>query len=123
MRIEVETDDFSTDQPLWHFAACCAGFELGTCRSQVESVVVRPRRVSDPRGGDAIRCQVEVGLIGRDRLLVDVVDSDLHLAIYYALERAGLHVTRRLQQELHDTGDLAMIERHPIDRRAAEQAA
>ena len=56
-------------------------------------------------------------------MLVEAVDSDIHLAIFRALERAGWSVTRRLQRERHDTDDPAIIGQRPIDRRAADQAA
>ena len=50
------------------------------------------------RGRDRF-CQVRVKFLERHDVVVEAVDLDLHVAIHWALERAGWNVASRMQLE------------------------
>ncbi len=123
MRIELQADGFIPGKDLNHFAKCCAAFELGTFMSQIESVRIRMASVHEARDGKNKTCQVKIDLSGRDRVITEVLSSDLHLAIHQALERAGGTVARKLQREHSETSNLVITEHHLADHREPERAA
>ena len=123
MKIELKADGFIAGTELSQFAECCAAFELGTFMSQVESVLIRLASVDGARDGKNKSCQVKVVLKGRDKVVTEVLDSDLHVAIHQALERAGWTVSRTLQREHSESSNLVFIEQHLSDHREPDRAA
>lgn len=95
MKIDIETFGFDLDSELNHFTMCCAAFELGPQRSQVESVQIQLTHVQEPRHRNDRYCLVKVGLADGRSIHTRDSDPDLHVAIYRALERAGQQSAQR----------------------------
>ena len=89
MNIDIETHGIDLDRDLNHFTMCCAAFELGPQRSRVESVQIQLSHVAEPRHRYDRYCLVKVNLSDGSSVHTRDADSDLHVAIYRALERAG----------------------------------
>lgn len=112
MKIEINADGFTPDAGLGHYARCCAGFELGAQRNRIESVQIRLSRVTDARDGKDKSCQVQVELREREKVVVQALDSDLHVAIFLALERASWTVARGVQAAAGNVASLRIVEQH-----------
>ena len=123
MNIELKADGFLPGKELSQFAKCCAAFELGTFMSQIESVRIRLVTVDGARAGKNKTCQVTIDLSGRDKVITEVLGSDLHIAIHQALERAGWTVARTLQREQSEASNLVIAEQHLADHREPGRAA
>ena len=123
MKIELKAEGFIAGKDLSQFAKCCAAFELGTFRSSIKQVRIRLASVNEARDGKNKTCHVTVELSGRDKVLAEVLGSDLHVAIHQALERAGGTVARSLQREHSEASNLVITEQHLADYREPERAA
>ena len=123
MKIELKAEGFILGKELNQFAICCAAFELGTFRSHIESVRIRLASMDEARDGKNKTCQVMIELSGRDRVVAEVLGSDLHIAIHQALERAGWTVARSLQREHSEASNLMITEQHLADHREPNRAA
>ncbi len=97
MNIEIYADGFNPDTETRHFARSCADFELGTFVSQIAFVRIFLTGPRQATRGKQQSCQVETILDGGEVVSARAVDSDLHIAIYWALERAGGSVAQRRQ--------------------------
>ena len=123
MKIELKVDGFIAGKDLSQFAKCCAAFELGTFMSQIKNVRICLASVNEARDGKNKACQVKIELSGRDKIITEVLGSDLHVAIHQALERAGGTVARTLQREHSEASNLMITEQHLADHREPERAA
>ena len=100
MRIEVKSEGIEHGKNLEHFAMCCAGFELGAQKAQVDAVFIHVSRAEDAQEGKHHRCRVQVELADGHKIFTRSADADLHFTIFRALERAGWMVARREEREL-----------------------
>ena len=123
MKIELKAEGFIAGKDLSQFAKCCAAFELGTFMSHIEQVRIRLANVNEARDGKNKICQVKIALSGRDKIIAEVLGSDLHVAIHQALERAGETVARTLQREHSEASNLVITQQHLADHREPERAA
>jgi hypothetical protein len=123
MNIELKAEGFIAGKELSQFAKCCAAFELGTFMSHIRYVRIRLASVNEARDGKNKTCQVKIALSGRDKIIAEVLGSDLHVAIHQALERAGGAVARTLQRELSEASNLLITEQHLADHRVPDRAA
>lgn len=97
MHIEIYSDGSTAGSATRHFARTCADFELGGYVDQLAFVrvyIAGPRLAVD---GQQPSCQVEVVFDGGAIVSERAVDDDLHIAIFWALERAGGTVAHRTQ--------------------------
>ena len=99
MKIDVKTNGYESAEALDNFAKCCAGFELGAQRSRIESVLICLDEACASRGGKDRNCIVEVNLRDGHQIITREVSSDVHVAIFRALERAGWINARRQPRE------------------------
>ncbi len=99
MKIDIHTDGVELDETLRHFTLCCAGFELGNFSQQIASVHVRMANLPESTSISDRFCRVRVVFFNRQDVVVEAVDTDLHIAIHWALERAGWNVASRMQLE------------------------
>ncbi len=101
MKIDIHTHSVELDENLRDFTLCCAGFELGNFSQQIASVQIRLAHLSESTSIRDRFCRVRVTFFNRHDVVVEAVDTDLHIAIHWALERAGWNVASRLQIERH----------------------
>ena len=99
MKIDIQTSGVELDENLHHFTLCCAGFELGNFSHRIESVQVRLANLAESKSIRDRFCQVRVVFHGHQDVVVEALDADLHIAIHWALERAGWNVASRMQLE------------------------
>ncbi len=99
MKIEIQDAGIEGGTELHHFTRCCAGFELGTFRNCIESVSIFYDSLEAAIDGKTKSCRVEVRLHERERVRTRAADTDLSIAIFWALERAGWAVADRLENE------------------------
>lgn len=123
MKIEITADGFDAGTELLQFSRCCAGFELGTQRNQIASVDIHLSHANEQQQSKNKRCLVQVHLHARSKVIAEVMDSDLNVAIFRALERAGWTLTRRLQRKQHENGNMPIIEHHVASHYEPDRAA
>lgn len=99
MIVEINTNGFDAGRQLHDLARCCAGYELGPFRQQVERVRVRLSALSGPGCGRDIDCAVQIDFFDRDSLSAAAADANPYVAIHWALERAGEAIARQHQAE------------------------
>lgn len=109
MKIDIEADGIEFDNQLSHFASCCAAFELGPQRSQVDSLRIRLRKAGRSEDPKQRWCLVEVDLSDGNTIVAQDADIDLHIAIYRALEHAAWMCARWLSEEQRDDVDLPLL--------------
>lgn len=118
MNIEIYAEGFTADTETRHFARSCADFELGTFVSQIAFVrifLTGPREAADDKHRS---CQVEVIFDGGEVASSRAVDNDLHIAIYWALERAGGTVAQRRQHASWPADPVSSGDLLPPEQRA-----
>ena len=106
MKIDIETYGIEPDSEVNHFAMCCAAFELGPHRVQIESVQLHLARAPESRDHKDRHCLVEIELSGGHTVVTQDSDLDMHIAIFRALERAGWMCARQLSREFIDEARL-----------------
>ena len=99
MKIDIHSDGVELDEKLRHFTLCCAGFELGNFSHRIASVQIRLASLEESTSIRDRFCQVRVVFFSRQDVVVEAIDTDLYIAIHWALERAGWNVASRMQIE------------------------
>ena len=112
MKIEINSERIEHGKNLDHFAMCCAGFELGAQKGQIDAVQIRVDRAHEPQEGKHHRCLVQVELANGHKIFTKATDADLHFTIFRALERAGWMVARREQREADYVAHMPTPDRH-----------
>ena len=123
MKIDIKARGFDLEAGLRHFAMCCAAFELGAQRNRIESVQLHLTQAQEPRGSKDQFCLVEVNLSDGNRILTRDEDLDLHVAIYRALERAGLMCALRRSREDADAANLPVARQRVLEPGEPNRAA
>lgn len=123
MKIEIQAEGYAADATLNHYTRCCAGFELGAQRNRIEAVQIRLSRVIEARDGKDKSCRVQVDLFGREKVIVQALDSDLYVAVFLALERASWTVARRIETMPDNVSQLRIVEHHTGGEREPDRAA
>lgn len=100
MKIEIQCDGMTLSKDLQELIERRIAFVLGTHSDSIKSVRVHLTWVNEPRDGKDKSCQVQGILASGKKVMVEIMDSDLHVAIHRAVDRAGWTVSRRLQREL-----------------------
>jgi ribosome-associated translation inhibitor RaiA len=99
MKTEIQFDDMTADKDLQERIERRIAFVLGLHRDRIKAVLVHLTSVNEPRDGKDNSCEVKAFLSGGQKVLVKIMDSDLHIAIHRAVDRAGWTIARRLQRE------------------------
>jgi len=99
MKIEIQFDGMSASKGLQEYIERRIAFVLGMHRDRIKALRVHLTRVNQSRDGKDKSCQVQALLASEQKVLVEIMDSDLHVAIHRAVDRAGWTVARRLQRE------------------------
>ncbi len=99
MKIDIVGSGPEIDKQLNHFASCCAAFELGPQKENIESLRISLTGADEFSANRKQTCLVEVGLSGGHSFMTRDEDLDMHIAIYRALEHAGWMTARWLSEE------------------------
>lgn len=99
MNVHVSGKGLAVDDGLREQAERRVLFGLGRFAPRVGKVRVRLEDVNGPRGGEDIRCQVDVRLLDGGRLLAEDLDADVRNAVDRAVDKASRAVARQLERE------------------------
>ena len=99
MRLHIRVRNIELTEALKHYVKRQLQFALGRFGRRIRQVTIRLSDVNGPRGGCDKTCQVKVGLIHGDSIVVGDTQSDLYAAINGGMERAGRAVGRQLVRE------------------------
>ncbi len=99
MKIEIQCDGMTATKDLQERIERRIAFVLGIHRDSIRAVRVNLAWVNEPRDGKDKRCQVQGILASGQKILVEIMDTDLQVAIHRAVDGAGWTVSRRLQRE------------------------
>lgn len=123
MKIEIRSVGIAMDPELRHFIERVAEAALGSLCERLESLRVCLSAVAEARDGKDKSCFVQIDLAGRQRVIVEVMDSDTRVAVHRAIDRAGWNAARRLQRRLRGESRLIIVERHSAGYASSNQAA
>jgi putative sigma-54 modulation protein len=98
MRIVVREQHMQLDESVRETISRRLGFALSRFAEQIRSTEVQVADVNGPRGGIDKRCTVAVRMAGAGTVVVEHEDSDPHVAVARAFERAGRAVARLLER-------------------------
>ena len=96
MQMEIHAHGFELTDALRAYTRARISFALDRLRHSVRHVVVQLSDLNGPRGGNDKRCQVQIGVVDAEAVVVKDTDADLYAAIDRATERAGRTVLRRM---------------------------
>ena len=126
MRIELRAEGLVPAAKLRAYVERRVGFALATFAEEIDAVQVRLADVNEALQGRDRSCRVQVSFGGRFEAVVESMDTDLHVAIHRAADRAGWTVSRKLQRERREAIDARhrmFAGRQPLDQRGPERAA
>ena len=122
MKIDISADNESADADLEHFVRSRVNFAFGNRKGRVARVAVQLSALEAGEKADKY-CQVRVTLTRQPDLAVEVIDSNIYVAIHRAVDRAGWEVSRRLTREYRDTGVSRVNGKLALKPDESEQAA
>jgi putative sigma-54 modulation protein len=99
MNVTVSAKGMEVDAALREQAERRVRFGLGRFAPRLGKVRVRLEDVNGPRGGEDIRCQVDVRMVDGGRLLAEDLDADVRNAVDRAVDKASRAVARQLERE------------------------
>lgn len=112
MDIDIRFVGMADDPQARRFVERVAESALGKLHENFAALRVCLSAVAEAREGKDRSCLVRIDLGGRQRVVAEVLDSDIRIAIHRALDRAGWKAARRLQRERRDRGRLTIVEKH-----------
>ncbi len=112
MKIEIQNEGMTAAVELREYVRRRVHYALSSRKDQIDSVRVRLSEVGEARDGKTKSCRVQVCLSTQFKVTAEVMDSDFHVAIHRAVDRAGWTAARRLQREWLKTNSTLMIEHH-----------
>lgn len=74
-------------------------FALGRFGQRVARVVVHMTDLNGPRGGVDKQCRIVAEVPSAGKVVVEVVDADLYIAIDRAADRLGRAIARKLERQ------------------------
>lgn len=98
MKLDIQARDFHITDSIMSYVRDRIALVLGTRSDQIKSIMVRLGDVNGPRGGVDKRCQVRVSLPRLKDIVIEDIQSDLYVAIFRAMDRAGRTVNRRISR-------------------------
>ncbi len=98
MKIDIKTIGIAMDPALHQFIAGVAMPAFATHDKRIERLQVQLSEVTEPREGKNRSCLVKVIMPGGQKVITQIMDSDLRVAIHRAIDRAGWTTARWLQR-------------------------
>lgn len=96
MRIDIYANGFELTDHLRSHIERRLQFALGRVNDNLDKVHVRLSDVNGPRRGQDKCCQIQIPLCGKQDIVVEDTETDIHAAIDRAADRAGRTLLRRL---------------------------
>ena len=98
MKLDIKTNSITIDPELHQFIARIAVAAFDSHGERVERLQIQLDEVAEPRGGKDRSCLAEVIMPGGQKVITQIMDSDLRVAIHRAIDRAGWTTARWLQR-------------------------
>lgn len=99
MRIEIHTGKFSLTHQLREHIERRILFALSWAHHNLDKVTLRIDDINGPKGGVDKSCRIQIPIAGGKPVVIEEVQSDLHIAIDRAIERAGRALSRQLARK------------------------
>ncbi|MGD8572706.1 MAG: HPF/RaiA family ribosome-associated protein [Gammaproteobacteria bacterium] len=103
MRIDIQALNFSLTDAMRVHIERRLSYALSTRHKHIVRIWVRLCDINGPRGGNDMRCQIQVILPGQPAVIVEDTESNLYVAIDRAIDRANRTVSRRLSRRRNKT--------------------
>ena len=115
MRINIRALGFELTDSLRERTERCLRFALGWVDDHLRQVSVRLYGQHDPRGKDK-RCRIQIEFSGAHDVVIEDIQTDLHVAITRAADRAARSVAHLLERQHDHRHDplLATPPAHPV---------
>lgn len=123
MKIDIKTFGIAGDPELRRFVERRVESAFGVLGDRIDSLLINLTAVDEARDRKDKSCSVRIDLRERHRIIAEVLDSDLRVAIHRAVDRAAWTAARRLQRRERAARRMTIVERHLAGARQAEQAA
>ena len=123
MKIDIRFVGIAADPQVRRFVERVAESAFGKLRERFATLRVCLSGVAEARDGKDRSCLVQIDLAGRQRVVAEVLDSDIRVATHRAFDRAGWQAARRLQRQRREDGRLAIAERHSAGYRSSYRVA
>lgn len=98
MKIDIHSRGFTLTNAQRDYLTKRLAYGLTSCDATIGRVIVRLSDINGPRGGEDKRCHIEVRLRGMPDVVIGDTETELHMAIDRATERAGRSLVRRLER-------------------------
>ena len=96
MKIDIHSRGFTLTNAQRDYLTKRLAYGLTSGDAAIGRVIVRLSDINGPRGGEDKRCHIEVRLRGMPDVVIGDTETELHMAIDRATERAGRALMRRL---------------------------
>ena len=98
MQVDIQSRDLTLTNGLRDYLTTRMAYGLTAGDAAIGRVIVRLSDINGPRGGEDKRCHIEVRLRGMPDVVIGDTETELHMAIDRATERAGRSLVRRLER-------------------------
>jgi ribosome-associated translation inhibitor RaiA len=96
MHIKIQAGDSSLTEALGDYIERRINFALSSRYEQIQSISVHLSNINGSDGGSDKCCRIKISLPRLSDIIIEDTESDLHVAIDRAIDRAGRTVNRRL---------------------------
>jgi len=106
MHIDIQSRPFSLTDSLRHYSDRRIRSALTRFEGHIQRVSMWLSDINGPKGGRDKHCRLQIVLAGNTDVVIEDTQTDLHVAISRAVERAGRSMARKLdrkQSRIHRT--------------------
>ena len=98
MQIDIQARGFKLTEGLREYVERRLSFVFSSTRRSVRRISVRLSDENGPRGGDDMRCRMQVSLAAASSVVIEDTETNLYVAIDRAADRIGRVVARRIER-------------------------
>ena len=98
MQIDIQARGFKLTEGLREYVERRLSFVFASTRRSVRRISVRLSDQNGPRGGDDMRCRMQVSLAAAPSVVIEDTEANLYVAIDRAADRIGRAVARRIER-------------------------
>jgi ribosomal subunit interface protein len=98
MQIDIQARGFKLTEGLREYVERRLSFVFASTRRSVRRISVRLSDENGPRGGDDMRCRMQVSLAAASSVVIEDTETNLYVAIDRAADRIGRAVARRIER-------------------------
>lgn len=122
MQIDIQARGFKLTEGLREYVERRLSFAFGSTRRSVRRISVRLSDQNGPRGGDDMRCRMQVSLAAAPSVVIEDTEANLYVAIDRAADRIGRVVARRIERPRMDRRNSRSLPGRTLSRSGQELA-